>query len=162
MKKLSKEIQKLPNKPNCVRIFTDGSCWPNPGGCGGWAFIIQFQDKSPERSGIGSEANTTNNRMELMAAIQALKNLDVPCIVELVTDSQYLGKGISMWMDQWKKSGWRQKNSDLWLEIYQLCNIHEVYVTCILGHKGQKENEICDAMASKAAKNLREKKCLNI
>ena len=143
---------------NSFKVFTDGSCWPNPGNKGGWAYIIK--DYSGVLINKSAKAylaeNVTNNKMELMAAIEGLKFFSEPKIIELITDSEYLGKGITTWMHQWKKTGWKQKNGDLWKEIYELVNYHTVYVTCIRGHQGQEENEECDKMASEVVK------CLNI
>lgn len=155
MNRFSNQIQKLPNDIRAVRVFTDGACWPNPGPFGGWSFIIQYQDDRPEFKMAGADRDTTNNRMELMAVIQALKSLTEPHIVELVTDSEYVGKGIVYWMNQWKKTGWRQKNSDLWIALYNLVNYHDVYITCIRGHTGQEQNEQCDKMAGEALNKLR-------
>ena len=141
------------------RIFVDGSCYPNPGVIGGWAYIIQDCVSGTEikRSGVKRGDYITNNVMELTAAIEGLSSLVEPTIVQLVTDSQYLEKGVSSWMHTWKKSGFRQKNGELWKEIYNLCMKHTVYVTWVRGHSGHVENEECDKIAGEAVK-----KCLNI
>jgi len=145
-----------------VRLFTDGACSGNPGP-GGWAFILTHPAtaKTIERS--GAEPNTTNNRMELMGVIQGLSILKRPCRVELVTDSQYVGKGISQWLPNWKRQGWQRKegkqlkpvlNVDLWQKIDSLLGVHKVKVTHVLGHRGHPENEACDRMAVDAYKKL--------
>src|SRR5574343_238750 len=141
MKKYSATIQNIPD--NAVRLFTDGSCYPNPNGDGGWAYILVTPNGVTLNMGSGYTPRTTNNRMELMAVIEGLRMLNGRHIVELVTDSEYVGKGIALWLTGWKRSGWRQKNADLWRELDELVNAHEVYVTCIRGHNGQTENEMC-------------------
>jgi ribonuclease HI len=141
-----------------VRLFTDGACSGNPGP-GGWAFILKHAatGKSIERS--GAEPVTTNNRMELVGVIEGLSILKRPCHVELVTDSQYVGKGISQWLANWKRQGWQRKdgkqlkpvlNVDLWKKIDSLLVVHKVKVTHVLGHRGHPENEACDRMAVEA------------
>jgi ribonuclease HI len=152
--KFSKTIQDLPREENCVRIFTDGACLKNPGGPGGWSYIAQFQTSTCELRDSGGALSTTNNRMELMAAIKALESLRGTWIVELVTDSVYVGKGLAEWRHRWKRLGWRVKNADLWRRLSDVADRHEVYVTHIIGHSGQPENEECDRVASSAAKRF--------
>ncbi len=136
-----------------VLIYTDGACSGNPGP-GGWAAVLRYRGHKKKISGWSS--NTTNNRMELLAAIRALETLKRPCQVELVTDSQYLRKGISEWIYKWKKNGWRTgarkpvKNKDLWTRLDSLCQRHQVHWKWVRGHAGNTENEEVDAMAREA------------
>ncbi len=113
----------------------------------------------------GAEPNTTNNRMELQGVIEGLSSLKRPCQVEVVTDSQYVAKGINEWLPMWKRQGWQRKegrtfkpvsNVDLWQKIDSLLAIHQVRVTHVLGHRGHPENEACDRMAVEAYKRLKE------
>ncbi len=133
-----------------VEIWTDGACSGNPGP-GGWGTILRFGGSERELS--GGEADTTNNRMELMAAIQALEALKRPCHVTLTTDSQYVKGGISQWMKGWKKNGWRTadkkpvKNIDLWQRLDEACARHNVSWLWVKGHAGHEMNERCDALA---------------
>jgi ribonuclease HI len=145
-----------------VRLFTDGACSGNPGP-GGWAFILQHPASGKSRDASGAEPETTNNRMELMSVIEGLASLTRPCQVELVTDSQYVAKGISEWLPNWKQRGWQRKekgqlkpvaNVDLWQRIDSLLSVHKVRVTHVLGHRGHPENEACDRMAVEAYKQL--------
>jgi ribonuclease HI len=145
-----------------VRLFTDGACSGNPGP-GGWAFILLHPASGKIVESSGAEPETTNNRMELMGAIEGLSTLKKPCRVELVTDSQYVAKGISQWMPNWKRQGWMRKeggrlkpvvNLDLWQRIDALLATHRVEVTHVLGHNGHPENEACDRMAVAAYKAL--------
>jgi ribonuclease HI len=151
-------------RDDVVRLFTDGACSGNPGP-GGWAFILKHPatGKMLERS--GAEPRTTNNRMELTGVIKGLSVLKQPCRVELVTDSQYVGKGIMEWLANWKRLGWQRRdgkqlkpvlNVDLWKEIDALLLVHKVQVTHVLGHRGHPENEACDQMAVEAYKRLLE------
>jgi len=148
--------------PDLVRLFTDGACSGNPGP-GGWAFILDHPatGKSIERS--GAELESTNNRMELTGVIEGLSALKRPCQVELVTDSQYVAKGISEWMPTWKRQGWRRRegksfkpviNVDLWQKLDALLETHRIRVEHVLGHQGHPENEACDRMAVEAYKTL--------
>ena len=148
--------------PDWVRLFTDGACSGNPGP-GGWAFILVHPATGKIIESSGAEPETTNNRMELMGAIEGLSTLKRPCSVELVTDSQYVAKGISQWMPNWKRQGWMRKeggrlkpvvNLDLWQRIDTLLSTHQVKVTHVLGHNGHPENEACDRMAVAAYKAL--------
>jgi ribonuclease HI len=133
-----------------VVIHTDGACSGNPGP-GGWGAVLQFSGR--ERELTGGELDTTNNRMELMAAIQALEALTRPCKVELHTDSQYVMKGISEWIHGWKARGWRTadkkpvKNEDLWRRLDQARLRHEVDWRWIKGHAGHELNERADGLA---------------
>ena len=135
-----------------VVIFTDGACSGNPGP-GGWgAVLIHGQT---EKEICGGEANTTNNRMELMAAIQALESLKRPCRVELHTDSQYVRNGITQWLPAWKARGWKTaakapvKNEDLWKRLDQARLRHEVDWRWVKGHNGHVLNERADGLARK-------------
>ena len=141
-----------------IEIFTDGACSGNPGP-GGWGAVLRYGDKEKELS--GGEKETTNNRMELTAAIMALKALKEPCKVTLTTDSKYLSDGISKgWAKSWQKNGWRKAdkkpalNVDLWEEILELFDIHEVKIVWVKGHNGHPENERCDALAVAYYKSL--------
>lgn len=145
-----------------VRLFTDGACSGNPGP-GGWAYILHHPASGQTVDASGAEPETTNNRMELMGVIEGLATLKKPCRVELVTDSQYVAKGISQWMPNWKRQGWMRKeggrlkpviNLDLWQRIDSLLAMHKVEVTHVLGHRGHPENEACDRMAVAAYKAL--------
>lgn len=146
-----------------VKLFTDGACSGNPGP-GGWAYILQHPASGQERSESGAERETTNNRMELTGPIEGLASLKRRCTVELVTDSQYVAKGIKEWMPNWKKRGWQRKdgnvlkpvmNVDLWKRLDELLAGHDVRVTHVLGHRGHPENEACDRMAVAAYKELK-------
>lgn len=136
-----------------VKIFTDGACRGNPGP-GGFGAILRYGDTEKELRGY--EAHTTNNRMELSAAVKALQGLKEPCEVDLWSDSQYLGKGISEWMVKWKRNGWRTAakkpvlNQDLWMELDRLNALHRVRWHWIKGHAGHPENERCDYLANEA------------
>ena len=136
-----------------VTIHTDGACSGNPGP-GGWGAILTFGDREKELK--GGEAHTTNNRMELMAAIAALEALTRPCRVDLYTDSQYLRGGITGWIHGWKKNGWRTadkkpvKNVDLWQRLDEALKRHTVQWHWVRGHAGHPENERADALAREA------------
>jgi ribonuclease HI len=145
-----------------VRLFTDGACSGNPGP-GGWAFILEHPATGKVIDGSGAEPHTTNNRMELMGAIEGLSLLKRPCRVELVTDSQYLGKGLTEWMAGWKARDWKRKeggqlkpvsNEDLWRRIDELSARHEITLKWVRGHQGHPENEACDRMAVAAYRTL--------
>jgi ribonuclease HI len=133
-----------------VEIFTDGACSGNPGP-GGWGAILRWDGVKREIS--GGETDTTNNKMELTAAIEALESLKEPCSVKLCTDSAYVKNGITKWIRGWKKNGWRTsngtpvKNADLWQELDGLCRRHKVQWTWVAGHAGHPENERCDCLA---------------
>jgi ribonuclease HI len=149
--------------PDIVRLFTDGACSGNPGP-GGWAYILQHPASGQTLDASGAEPATTNNRMELTGAIEGLASLKRPCRVELITDSQYVAKGIAEWLPKWKRQGWQRKeggrlkpvmNVDLWQRIDELLARHQVRVTHVLGHNGHPENEACDRMAVAAYKALK-------
>jgi ribonuclease HI len=133
-----------------VEIFTDGACSGNPGP-GGWGAVLRFGDAEKEVS--GGEAETTNNRMEMTAAIRALETLTRPCRVDLYTDSRYLKDGIEQWLAGWKKRGWMTadkkpvKNMDLWVALENELARHTVTLHWIRGHDGHPENERADALA---------------
>lgn len=136
-----------------VTIFTDGACDPNPGP-GGWAALLQFGDH--EKTLKGSEASTTNNRMELTAALSALQALKQPCQVQLFTDSEYLKKGITEWMPAWRRRKWRRKggelaNADLWQALDEISARHQVTWHWVRGHAGNKNNQRVDSLAREAA-----------
>jgi ribonuclease HI len=136
-----------------VEIFTDGACRGNPGP-GGWGALLRFGDV--EKTLKGGETLTTNNRMELMAAIAALAALKEPCNVVLTTDSQYVRKGITEWLDNWKRRNWRTaakkpvKNVDLWQRLDEEATRHEIDWRWVKGHSGHRENEIADSLANQA------------
>lgn len=136
-----------------IQIYTDGACKGNPGP-GGWGVLLRFQGQ--EKSLKGAELLTTNNRMELMAAIQGLTALTRASHVDLYTDSQYLRQGMLSWMAGWKKNGWRNakrepvKNVDLWQQLDALALLHQINWHWVKGHSGHPENERADALANEA------------
>ena len=133
-----------------VTIFSDGGCEGNPGP-GGWAAILKSGERSREIT--GADPATTNNRMELQAAISSLSALKEPCEVEFHTDSEYLRNGISEWIAQWKAKGWRTtarrpvQNEDLWRELDSVASTHRIKWCWVKGHSGHEMNERCDALA---------------
>mgnify|MGYP001806263179 CR=1 FL=1 len=133
-----------------VEIFTDGACSGNPGP-GGWGVILRF--RGVEKEMCGGENPTTNNRMEMLAAIKALETLTRPCDVVLCTDSQYVMKGITEWLRGWKARGWKTadkkpvKNDDLWQRLDQACARHRITWQWVRGHAGHPENERADQLA---------------
>jgi ribonuclease HI len=133
-----------------VEIFTDGACRGNPGP-GGWAVLLRMADKERELS--GGEAPTTNNRMELTAAIRGLEALKKPCLVELHTDSNYVRDGITKWIHGWQRNGWRTadrkpvKNAELWQELLDAAKPHRVAWHWVKAHSGHPENDRVDALA---------------
>jgi ribonuclease HI len=143
--------------PAETEIFTDGACRGNPGP-GGWGVLLRHNGH--EKTLYGAEPLTTNNRMELMAAIQALESLKRPCVVSLTTDSQYVQKGITEWMTNWKKRGWRTaakqpvKNADLWRRLDAAIGRHRIRWEWVRGHSGHAENERVDALANRAIDEL--------
>ena len=138
-----------------VEIYTDGACSGNPGP-GGWGAILRYQGKEKEIS--GAEPATTNNRMELMAAIVALESLKRKCKVDLYTDSQYVQKGVMEWMKGWKAKGWKKKgglaNVELWQRMDKAVEKHDVKFHWVRGHNGHPENERADELATGAIKTL--------
>jgi len=140
-----------------VEIYTDGACRGNPGP-GGWGVLLRSQGK--EKTLHGGEANTTNNRMELMAAIQGLESLGPSCKVKLTTDSQYVKNGITQWVQNWKKRGWKTadrkpvKNQDLWVRLDSIVAKHNVDWHWVRGHTGHVENEMADKLANQGIDEL--------
>lgn len=136
-----------------VEIFTDGACSGNPGP-GGWGAIMRFRGKEKELS--GGEAETTNNRMEMMAAIAAIEALKRPCKIIVTTDSSYLRDGITGWIHGWRKNGWKTaakkpvKNADLWQRLDKAVQDHQIDWRWVKGHAGHVENERADALARDA------------
>lgn len=135
-----------------VHLFTDGACKGNPGP-GGWGVLMRYG--AHEKELWGGEGHTTNNRMELMAAIEGLKALTRPCEVVLTTDSQYVKQGINSWLAGWKRNGWRTadkkpvKNQDLWQQLDEQCQRHQVEWRWVKGHAGHAENERADILANR-------------
>jgi ribonuclease HI len=145
-------------KTDLVELFTDGACKGNPGP-GGWGAVLRFKDKERELS--GGEPDTTNNRMEMMAAIEGLKALTRPCRVKLFTDSKYVMDGITKWIHGWQRNGWRTadkkpvKNADLWQALLAASAPHQVDWRWVKGHSGHPENERADKLACAAAEAAR-------
>ena len=145
---------------NNVIIYTDGACKGNPG-VGGWGAILNYSDSS--KSIYGYEENTTNNRMELMAAIKALSVLKIKSNVVIYTDSKYLMDGINTWIHSWKKNSWKTsnkknvKNIDLWKKIDELDSVHLIEWKWVKGHSGDLGNETADSLANLAIINKEEK-----
>jgi len=140
-----------------VEIFTDGACRGNPGP-GGWGALLRFG--VTEKKIKGGDQNTTNNRMEMQAAISALESLSRPCEIKLVTDSKYLLDGINSWLPNWKKRGWKTaskkpvKNEDLWRKLDALVQPHTIDWEWVKGHSGHVENEIVDQLANDAIDDM--------
>lgn len=135
-----------------VTIYTDGACSPNPGP-GGWAALLMFNQQ--EKTLTGGERQTTNNRMELTAAVKALKALKRPCKIDFYTDSEYLRRGITEWLPGWRRRNWRRKggslaNVDLWQSLDQALKDHQISWHWVRGHAGHRENERVDQMARQA------------
>lgn len=146
-----------PSDPE-VLLFTDGACSGNPGP-GGWAYILRHVATGQQREAFGGEPETTNNRMELQAAIEGLSALKRPCRIELFTDSEYVRKGLSEWMAGWKKKGWKRSekgklkpiaNAELWQQLDELVAPHQIKFTRVAGHSGHPENDRCDELAVQA------------
>ena len=143
---------------NKVEIFTDGACKGNPGP-GGWGAILRYG--TTEKEIYGASKNTTNNIMELTAVIESLKNLKKPCELIITTDSKYVKNGITEWIHNWKKNGWRTaakkevKNKELWIELYSLIQIHSISWDWVKGHSGHPENERADLLANVAIEELK-------
>ena len=138
-------------------MFTDGACRGNPGP-GGWGVLLRY--RGVERELYGGEADTTNNRMELRAAIEGLRALREPCTVALTTDSSYVRNGITTWLEGWKKQGWKTagripvKNVDLWQALDEQNQRHRVSWHWVKGHSGHRENEIADQLANRGIDEL--------
>jgi ribonuclease HI len=136
-----------------VEVFTDGACRGNPGP-GGWGALLRYGGHEKEL--YGAERETTNNRMELMAAIVALESLKRPCELTVTTDSEYLRKGITEWIHSWKRRGWKTadrkpvKNQDLWQRLDAATHKHRIHWKWIRGHTGHEENERADQLANRA------------
>ena len=141
-----------------VRAYTDGACSGNPGP-GGWGVVLQFGDHKRELK--GGESDTTNNRMELTAAIEALKALKEPCHIALTTDSTYVKDGITKWLSNWKRNGWKTaakkpvKNQDLWQQLEDCVAQHTVEWLWVKGHSGHPENERADTLANEGMSALK-------
>lgn len=135
-----------------VELFTDGACRGNPGP-GGWGAVLRCDGREKEL--YGGESETTNNRMELTAAIQGLEALSRPCRVRLTTDSEYLAKGMTEWLPGWKRRGWKTaakrpvRNVDLWQRLDELAARHDIEWLWVRGHSGHQENERADALANR-------------
>ncbi|MDH5377279.1 MAG: ribonuclease HI [Gammaproteobacteria bacterium] len=142
-----------------TEIFTDGACRGNPGP-GGWAALLRHGQHIKEIS--GAQAMTTNNRMELLAVIESLKHLKRGCVLAITTDSQYVKNGISEWIKNWKRNGWKTaakkpvKNEDLWRELDELASQHQIRWHWVKGHSGHEENERVDQLANEAIDRLLE------
>lgn len=142
-----------------IEIFTDGACRGNPGP-GGWGVLLRYGDHEKEL--YGGEGETTNNRMELTAAIEGLKSVTETCVIELTTDSEYVRKGITEWIVNWKKRGWKTsakkpvKNADLWRALDEQAQLHNVNWHWVKGHSGHRENEIADQLANRGIDELGE------
>lgn len=140
-----------------VEVFTDGACRGNPGP-GGWGVLLRY--KGVEKELFGGERETTNNRMELMAAIEGLQALKRPSQVVITTDSQYVRKGITEWIANWKRRDWRTadkkpvKNKDLWQKLDALSQQHQIEWRWVKGHSGHRENEIADQLANRGIDSL--------
>jgi len=140
-----------------VELFTDGACKGNPGP-GGWGVYMRYDGHEKEL--FGGDKETTNNRMELMAAIMGLETLSRPCQVTLTTDSKYVLQGITEWIDNWKKKGWKNsarkpvKNADLWKRLDAARENHQIDWVWVKGHSGHDENEIADELANKGVESI--------
>lgn len=153
--------QSKGTSPGKVVIYTDGGCDPNPG-TGGWAAILLYG--AHERVLSGGESNTTNNRMELTAAIRALEALTRPCQVVVHTDSQYVQRGITEWLPQWKRRQWMRrggavKNEDLWRHLDALSSRHRITWRWVRGHADDELNNRCDELAAEAIRSQKTRDC---
>jgi ribonuclease HI len=143
-----------------VEIYVDGACRGNPGP-GGWGALLRYDGR--EKNLSGAEDHTTNNRMELTAAIRALSALTRPCQITVTTDSEYVRKGITEWLPKWKKTGWKTasrqpvKNADLWQELDAAAGKHDITWHWVKGHSGHQENEFVDALANQAIDQMLKK-----
>ena len=150
--------ERMPDGRKAVQLHTDGACLGNPGP-GGWAALLRYRQKEREIS--GGAPDTTNNRMELMAAIRALEVLTEPCTVALYTDSQYVRQGIMQWLPNWVRRGWRTaggeavKNRDLWERLHAAAQRHAIEWHWVKGHSGDPDNERVDRLARAQAEKLR-------
>ena len=141
-----------------VELFTDGACRGNPGP-GGWGAVLRFRDREKEL--FGGEPETTNNRMELMAVIKGLQALTRTCVVDVTTDSVYVRSGITQWIHNWKRNGWRTaakkpvKNDDLWRLLDEVAAKHDISWHWVKGHAGHPENERADALANRGLDQLK-------
>lgn len=148
----------MDKKNKIVEIYADGACSGNPG-VGGWCAILRYGDT--EKVITGGEKLTTNNRMELTAAIKALQSLKRRCNVKIYSDSNYLIKGISQWLPNWIKNNWKNsqkktvENKDLWEELYELSKQHNIEWEWVRGHSGHIENERCDSLAKKEIERIK-------
>ncbi len=144
-----------------VELYCDGACLGNPGP-GGWAYLLRFRTATgaKEKEGSGGDLETTNNRMELLAAIRGLESLAKPCEVELFSDSQYVVKGITSWLAGWKRAGWRKAdkqpvlNAEIWQVLDAQLQRHRVKAAWVRGHAGHAENERVDTLAREAAEKM--------
>lgn len=140
-----------------VELYTDGACRGNPGP-GGWGALLRANGR--ERELCGGDPVTTNNRMELMAAIEGLKALRRPCVVDIYTDSEYLRRGVTEWLAKWKATGWRTaarkpvKNEDLWRQLEAATAGHELHWHWVKGHSGHADNERADALANRGLDSM--------
>ncbi len=146
-----------------VIVYTDGGCSPNPG-LGGWGAVLISPKHKKEKHIYGSEADSTNNRMELTAAIKALEAIKKPCEVEIYTDSKYLQNAFTQgWLEKWQTNNWRTKkrqpvkNKDLWLRLLELEKIHNVEWNWVRGHSNDRYNEICDSLVYKARQESKQR-----
>ena len=146
-------------EPRIVHVYTDGACKGNPGR-GGWGAWLKYGERTREL--FGGEEHTTNNRMELTAVIRALEALNRQCVVKLHTDSQYVQKGLTEWLPNWIRRGWKTaagqpvKNQDLWERLHSAALRHKVHWRWVKGHAGHVDNERVDKLARKAAEMIRE------
>ena len=138
-----------------VQLITDGACLGNPGP-GGWAYILRYNEHKREVS--GHQGHTTNNRMELTAVIHGLRAIKEPCKVEVITDSEYVKNGITTWIHNWKRNGWKTAakkpvvNQDLWMDLDHETSTHDIRWTWTKGHAGHDDNNRCDELATRAAR----------